>query len=252
MNTKKASVNTSTKKKNTPENKIENNANTGVNSENKIANIANTDVNSENKIVNIANTDANSVNTGANNTNTDPNEPANTQSLQANTTNTDNYLDLSKGLQPHNTDIGHTEFKKGLQETLSTCQLSSRVNQVDFDWWTEFKSKHETASKAFSELVKLAQKAPETIEVQKPIEVIKEVPIKLPPLHKIVKFDKETADKISFCRPSIARGDVLNYERGNDESFISALVNLSVNKTLDRNFPTIIRLMNLKLSKQNE
>ena len=225
MNTKGKNVNTSTKKKNTPENKIVNIVNTDVSNENKSVTIANTDVNNENKVVNIANTSENIPNTNNKAT-------VLAESLQANATNT---------------DTGHSEFKKGLQETLSNpCQLSLRVKQVDFDWWNEFKANHETASEAFSALLKLAQKEPEIREVEKPIEVIKEVAVKLAPEQVIVTFGKETADKIRLCRPFIAQGDVLKYERGNDESFISALVNLSVNKTLDRNFAGIIRRMNAK------
>lgn len=232
MNTKKAVANTSTKKKNTPEYKKENNANAGVNIESKNVNIVNTDVNNGNKDVNIVNTDANNPNTSELTPNTNSTEPAFTQSLQANATNT---------------DTGHTEFLKGLQETISKpCQLSLRVNEADFSWWIEFRENYGTVSEAFSELLKLAQKTAEIVQVEKPIEVIKEVDKKLSPEQVIVTFGKETADKIRLCRPFIAQGNVLNYERGNDESFISALVNLSVNKTLERNFPQIIRRMNLK------
>lgn len=146
-----------------------------------------------------------------------------------------------------NSGMTHKEFREGLQPNATKPQqLSLRVVQSDFDFWNEFKLNYETIPEAFSALVELAKKQPEKIEVEKPIEVIKEIPIKLSPAQMIVTFNNEVADKIRVCRSFIAQGNVLTYEKGNDSSFISALVNLSVNKTLERNFPAIMRRMNLK------
>lgn len=146
-----------------------------------------------------------------------------------------------------NSDMTHKEFREGLQANATKPQqLSLRVVQSDYDFWNEFKLNYETIPEAFSALVELAKKQPEKIEVEKPTEVIKEIPIKLSPAQMIVTFNNEVADKIRMCRSFIAQGNVLTYEKGNDSSFISALVNLSVNKTLERNFPAIMRRMNLK------
>lgn len=230
-------MNTMKSKKNTSNKKNVNIANTDGTDVNKNVNIANADGTDVNNNVNIANTDVSNEKKSVIITNTDPNS-----------TNTYTVSDeFNQGLQANtaNTGITHIEFREGLQDAISKPQsLSLRVWQNDFDFWTEFKTKYETASEAFSALVKLATKQPEKIE--KPIEVIKEIPIKLSPAQVIVTFGKETADKIRLCRPFIAQGNVLTYEKGNDSSFISALVNLSVNKTLERNFPAIMRRMNLK------
>ncbi|OFY83650.1 MAG: hypothetical protein A3F72_15345 [Bacteroidetes bacterium RIFCSPLOWO2_12_FULL_35_15] len=159
--------------------------------------------------------------------------------------NSDNANVNSDEFKTENPAINQS-LKVNAKNSEKPQQLSLRVTADDFDFWNEFKMKYESIPEAFSALRKLAEQQPEKVEVEKTIEVIKEIPIKLSPAQVIVTFGSETADKIRLCRPFIAQGNVLTYEKGNDASFISALVNLAVNKTLERNFPGIIRRLNNK------
>jgi hypothetical protein len=142
-----------------------------------------------------------------------------------------------------NTFDTHAEFREDLKaNTDKPQQLSLRVEAKDFTFWDSFRAGYETNAKAFSDLIILAQKQPETktVEIEKVVETVKEVPVQLTPDQAIINFEKLTIEKMRLCRPFISKGDLLPYEKGNDSSFINALVNLSVNKTLDRNFSTII------------
>ena len=104
-----------------------------------------------------------------------------------------------------------------------------------------------TVSQALSEIIQLAKREPEKIEVTKeiPVEVIKEVSKeiekKLLPGQAVITFDPQTGENIRKVRPFIARKeDYIVYEKGNHTSFVNALVNRAVNRMLKWDFDNVI------------
>jgi hypothetical protein len=229
MNTRKEKVKTKSTKVNTP---VVDNPNTSIQE-------VNTPVDNVSASVDNLNTDEPEVNTEVNTCIQEVNTPVD----NLNTDEPEVHTEVNTPVDNANTLDEHREFSQSLQPNAEKTQpMSLRVFESDFDFWSEFKLKYPTQSEAFSALVKMANKEPEIKEIEKPIEVN----IELTPAQVIVTFGKETADKIRLCRPFISQGDVLSYERGNNASFINALVNFSVSKTLERNFPGVLRISRVK------
>lgn len=123
-----------------------------------------------------------------------------------------------------------------------------KVKKADHEFIKSFATNGRTIPQAFAEVIRLAKREPEikeiVKEIEKQVEVEKRVEIekKLLPGQIIVSLDEETVNNIRKCRPFIAKKtDYMEYERGNDQAFINALVNRCVNKLLKYDFDYILK-----------
>lgn len=131
--------------------------------------------------------------------------------------------------------------KENKKITDSLTQITLKGKQSSKDYLYELQSKlGGTLGEALEHLIELAGKPAEIKEI--PVEVIKEiqvpfqvnVPADLKADEAIIKLEKETSELIEVCRPYIPNNTAAE--------FLTALVNVSIKRTLEAKFPGAIRL----------
>lgn len=171
----------------------------------------------------------------------------------------ENFKETSENNSENHTETEGTQ-KENIQEAASDfhskpgklVQNSFKVVEADKTYWEEFSKNFRTKGEAFTALLQLINRKPETVTIERSVEVIKEIEVvkevekevikEIPaPLNTdeyIVTIDFNTVVLARACRPHLKRDAVITTD--DKAASLSELVNKAVRYFLTRKYDHVV------------